>query len=67
MPSKQAGRGKAKAYMGHHEEEIGCLPKFNYSNGFGWKKKKVHQRGNAFGNFSIIRKLGGYANKVRLG
>lgn len=52
-------------YMGHHES-VGCLPKYNYSNGFGWKKCKVHQRGNAFGAFSIIRKLKGHA-KVRLG
>jgi hypothetical protein len=38
--SKQAGKKLRHAYQGHHEEEIGCLPKYNYSTGFGYRCRK---------------------------
>ena len=65
MASKNQSR-QGRDFMGHHED-IGCLPKYNYGNGFGWKKHKKHHRANAFGQYSIIRKQAGYQNKVRLG
>ena len=40
MESKNARVGNRKAYRGHHEEELGCLPKHNYSTGKGWRSAK---------------------------
>jgi hypothetical protein len=42
MATKQSG-SKRKHYMGHHEEELGCLPKYNYSTGKGYRS---HKKGN---------------------
>jgi hypothetical protein len=66
MTSKNQGR-MGRDFMGRYEKEIGCLPKFNYSNGFGWKKHKRHQRKSAFGAYSILRRVSGSTQKQRLG
>jgi hypothetical protein len=56
--SKNARAGKFRGYMGHHEgDALNTLPKYNYSNGFGWRSHKRNK--NAFGTSSIIRKVGG--------
>jgi hypothetical protein len=57
MASKNARAGQNRDYMGHHEGAVlNTLPKHNYSNGFGWKKHKRHDRKNAFGGNTVIRK-----------
>lgn len=59
MSSKNQGR-IGRDYMGHHEGDmLNTLPKYNYSNGAGWKKHKRHARKSAFGNNTVIRKQGG--------
>lgn len=65
MSSKNQGR-QGRGFMGHHED-LGTLPKYNYSNGYGWKKHKRHQRNSAFGAYSILRKISGSTQKQRLG
>ena len=53
MSSKNSRTGKRRDFMGHYEEEIGCLPKYNYSSGGGWRS---HNKGNGVTERSSIRR-----------
>jgi hypothetical protein len=64
MASKNARAGKNRNYMGHYEEELGCMPKYNYSNGFGWRS--ANKGKGKMERHSIRRKIPGMTQKQTL-
>lgn len=64
MISKNSRSGKQRNFMGHHEN-LGTLPKYNYSNGAGWRS---HNRGNGRMETTVIRrKVSGMTQKQNIG
>jgi len=64
MASKNSRAGKEMGYQGHHEN-VGCLPKYNYGNGFGLRS---HNKGNGrMEGVTIRRKVPGASQKQNIG